>query len=101
MWNQVHGVQKIVGPITANATDGVNLICFSQGMHPQNYCKVAVIRLLLLVSHPGGVLCRGFLEAYPDHNVKTFISLSAPLAGQFGGWYNKGIVSCHMLLFCI
>ena len=84
MWDQVHGVQKIVAPIIANATDGVNLICFSQGMHPQNRCKVAVI--LLLVSSPGGVLCRGFLEAYPDHNVRTFISLSSPQAGQFGGW---------------
>ena len=32
MWDQVHGVQKIIGPIIANATDGVNLICYSQGM---------------------------------------------------------------------
>ena len=34
----------------------------------------------------GGLICRGFLEAYPDHNVRTFISLSSPQAGQFGGW---------------
>ena len=33
MWDQVHGVQKIIAPIIASATDGVNLICFSQGMH--------------------------------------------------------------------
>ena len=37
----------------------------------------------------GGLICRGFLEAYPDHNVKTFISLSSPQAGQFGGWIHK------------
>lgn len=37
------------------------------------------------LSHPGGLVCRGFLEAFPDHNVKTFISLSSPQAGQFGG----------------
>ena len=35
----------------------------------------------------GGLLCRAFLEAYPDHNVNTFISLSGPQAGQFGGKY--------------
>ena len=33
MWDQVHGVQKIIAPIIANATDGVNLICYSQGIH--------------------------------------------------------------------
>ena len=32
MWHQVHGVQEIVAPVFANATDGVNLICYSQGM---------------------------------------------------------------------
>ena len=35
--------------------------------------------------HAGGLLCRGFLEAYSDHNVRTFVSLSSPQAGQFGG----------------
>ena len=41
---------------------------------------------MFVPSHaPGGLLCRGFLEAYPDHNVRTFISLSSPQAGQFGG----------------
>lgn len=32
----------------------------------------------------GGLLCRAILEMY-DHNVHTFISLSSPQAGQFGG----------------
>ena len=41
--------------------------------------------LLLIPLAPGGLVCRGFLEAYADHNVKNFISLSSPLAGQFGG----------------
>ena len=31
MWDQVQGVQKKVAPIISNATDGVNLICYSQG----------------------------------------------------------------------
>lgn len=34
MWVQVDGVQKIVSPIISNATDGVNLICYSQGISP-------------------------------------------------------------------
>jgi palmitoyl-protein thioesterase len=62
MWDQVDGVQKKISPIISNATDGVNLICYSQG----------------------GMVCRGFIEAFPDHNVKSFISLSSPQAGQFG-----------------
>ncbi|XP_053381510.1 lysosomal thioesterase PPT2-A-like isoform X1 [Mercenaria mercenaria] len=41
--------------------DGINLICFSQG----------------------GQVCRGIIERM-DHNVHTFISLSAPQGGQFG-----------------
>lgn len=32
----------------------------------------------------GGLVCRGVLEMY-GHNVHTFISLSSPQAGQFGG----------------
>ena len=84
MWDQVDGVQKKLAPIIANATDGVNLICFSQGMHSQqNHCLCNPY--YPLVSSSGGLVCRGFLEAYADHNVKTFISLSAPQAGQFGG----------------
>jgi palmitoyl-protein thioesterase len=83
MWDQVHGVQKIIAPIIANATDGVNLICFSQG----------------------GLICRGFLEAYPDHNVRTFVSLSSPLAGQFGDtkyldFFLPNLTRDHLYLFC-
>ena len=83
MWDQVHGVQKKIAPIIANAVDGVNLICYSQGTHT-NSC-ISSCLFSLLPPSPGGLTCRGFLEAYPDHNVKTFISLSGPHAGQFGG----------------
>lgn len=33
----------------------------------------------------GGLICRAFLSTTPDHNVHTFISLSSPQAGQYGG----------------
>lgn len=36
----------------------------------------------------GGLIVRGMLETYGDkHNVKTFVSLSSPQGGQFGGKY--------------
>ncbi|MEQ2250552.1 Lysosomal thioesterase PPT2-A, partial [Ilyodon furcidens] len=31
-----------------------------------------------------GLVCRGILSTLPDHNVHSFISLSAPQAGQYG-----------------
>lgn len=80
MWEQVEGVQKKIAPIISNVTDGINLICYSQGMKLSLYNGY----ILLLSYFVGGLLCRGFLEAYPDHNVKTFVSLSSPQAGQFG-----------------
>jgi palmitoyl-protein thioesterase len=36
----------------------------------------------------GGLLSRVALQYYPDHCVKTFISLSSPQAGQYGGINN-------------
>ena len=33
----------------------------------------------------GGLVCRGIIQAFPNHNIHTFISLSAPLMGQYGG----------------
>ncbi|KAH8324562.1 hypothetical protein KR074_011279 [Drosophila pseudoananassae] len=32
----------------------------------------------------GGLLARAAIQSLPDHNVKTFISLSSPQAGQYG-----------------
>ena len=36
-------------------------------------------------THAGGLVCRAILQTTPEHNVKTFISLSSPQGGQFGG----------------
>uniref|UniRef100_A0A8C6LXR8 palmitoyl-CoA hydrolase n=1 Tax=Nothobranchius furzeri TaxID=105023 RepID=A0A8C6LXR8_NOTFU len=62
MWKQVEGFKAAIYPIMQNAADGVHLICYSQG----------------------GLVCRGILSTLPDHNVHSFISLSAPQAGQYG-----------------
>lgn len=39
---------------------------------------------LLTTIFSGGLICRGILST-TQHNVDTFISLSSPLAGQYGG----------------
>lgn len=36
----------------------------------------------------GGLIARGMLETYgTEHNVRTFVSLSSPQGGQYGGKY--------------
>lgn len=30
-------------------------------------------------------MCRGLIETLPDHNIDTFIALSTPQGGQYGG----------------
>uniref|UniRef100_A0A8C9Y8U7 palmitoyl-CoA hydrolase n=1 Tax=Sander lucioperca TaxID=283035 RepID=A0A8C9Y8U7_SANLU len=62
MWKQVQGFKKAFDSIVQKAPDGVHLVCFSQG----------------------GLICRALLSMAPDHNVHTFVSLSSPLAGQYG-----------------
>ncbi|KAF3692263.1 Lysosomal thioesterase PPT2-B [Channa argus] len=64
MWKQVQGFREAIGPIMRRAPDGIHLLCFSQG----------------------GLICRALLSTTPNHNVNTFISLSSPIAGQFGAW---------------
>ncbi|KAM9852362.1 lysosomal thioesterase PPT2-like [Aulostomus maculatus] len=62
LWWQVQGFRKAIEPIMKKAPDGIHLLCFSQG----------------------GLICRALLSTTPDHNVHSFISLSSPLAGQYG-----------------
>ncbi|CAG5135663.1 unnamed protein product [Candidula unifasciata] len=59
---QVETIAALLAPVLTNkSSDGTILICYSQG----------------------GLICRGLL-ALVQHNVDTFISLSSPLAGQYG-----------------
>lgn len=62
MWEQVETIRAKMLPIMSNLTDGGHLICFSQG----------------------GLICRAILETVPNHNIRTFVSLSSPQAGQYG-----------------
>ncbi|XP_029360609.1 lysosomal thioesterase PPT2-like [Echeneis naucrates] len=62
LWTQVRDFGKAIGPIMKKAPNGIHLLCFSQG----------------------GLICRALLSTMPDHNVHNFISLSSPLAGQYG-----------------
>ncbi|XP_062395631.1 lysosomal thioesterase PPT2-like [Sardina pilchardus] len=67
LWKQVEGFKKAIHPIMQNSSDGVHLICYSQG----------------------GMICRGLLATLNDHNIHSAIFLSAPLAGQYGGLDSK------------
>ncbi|KAK2844962.1 hypothetical protein Q5P01_011621 [Channa striata] len=62
LWIQVQGFRNAINSIMQSAPGGIHLLCFSQG----------------------GLICRALLSTIPNHNVNTFISLSSPLAGQFG-----------------
>jgi len=63
LWEQVQGFGEAVAPIMAKAPEGVHLICYSQG----------------------GLVCRALLSVMDEHNVDSFISLSSPQMGQYGG----------------
>uniref|UniRef100_A0A182NBG4 palmitoyl-CoA hydrolase n=1 Tax=Anopheles dirus TaxID=7168 RepID=A0A182NBG4_9DIPT len=62
-WHQVLEAQENLKVVCdLHSEEGINMIGYSQG----------------------GLLGRAVLQTYPDHCVKTFISLSSPQAGQFG-----------------
>ncbi|KAM4735836.1 lysosomal thioesterase PPT2-A-like [Anableps anableps] len=62
LWTQVRDFRKAIEDIMSEHPEGIHLLCFSQG----------------------GLICRAVLSMSPNHNVHTFISLSSPLAGQYG-----------------
>lgn len=66
MWDQVEAFGAVVRQFSQDNLDGVHLLCYSQG----------------------GLICRGIIESMPDINVSTFVSLSSPQGGQYGGYYH-------------
>lgn len=56
-----------------------NLISFKKWLLPLNYL------LLTSLFCSGGLTVRAILETMDDHNVDSFISLSSPQMGQYGG----------------
>ncbi|XP_054011902.1 lysosomal thioesterase PPT2 homolog [Hylaeus anthracinus] len=62
MWRQVEEIGMDVVSVGAAFPEGINLIGYSQG----------------------GLLARAILQRFPNHNVRNFISLSSPQAGQYG-----------------
>ncbi|XP_033346379.1 lysosomal thioesterase PPT2 homolog [Bombus vosnesenskii] len=62
MWHQVEEIGMDVMSVGAAFPEGINLVGYSQG----------------------GLLARTILQRFPDHNVRNFISLSSPQAGQYG-----------------
>ncbi|KAF2896367.1 hypothetical protein ILUMI_09806 [Ignelater luminosus] len=62
MWYQVQQLGNDLINITEKHPEGINLLGYSQG----------------------GLVARAILQAFPNHNVHNFISLSSPQAGQYG-----------------
>lgn len=62
IWHQVEEMGNDLMAICDRHPEGVHLLGYSQG----------------------GLIARAILENFADHNVKNFISLSSPQAGQFG-----------------
>ncbi|XP_071326403.1 lysosomal thioesterase PPT2-like [Trachinotus anak] len=83
LWRQVQDFRKAIDPIMEKAPDGIHLLCFSQG----------------------GLICRALLSTTPYHNVHSFISLSSPLAGQYGDtdylrWLFPGCIKKTVYKIC-
>lgn len=62
MWRQVQKFGEEFRNISERHPEGFHLIGYSQG----------------------GLISRALLETHPKHNVRNFISLSSPQAGQYG-----------------
>ena len=79
MWIQVEKIGEDLLDFSSKYPDGIHLIGYSQG----------------------GLIARGILQKYPNHNVKTFISLSSPQAGQYGSKFHVNLIYYNLLPFNI
>ncbi|XP_068151112.1 lysosomal thioesterase PPT2 homolog isoform X2 [Drosophila tropicalis] len=61
-WRQVEQIRDYIDEIGKAHPEGIIFLGYSQG----------------------GILARAAIQSLPQHNVKTFISLSSPQAGQYG-----------------
>ncbi|XP_030240044.1 lysosomal thioesterase PPT2 homolog [Drosophila navojoa] len=61
-WRQVQQIKDYIDQIGKLHPEGIIVLGYSQG----------------------GLLARAAIQSLPNHNVKTFISLSSPQAGQYG-----------------
>lgn len=73
-WHQVDELGNDLIEICNRHPEGVHLLGYSQG----------------------GLLARAILEVNGNHNVKNFISLSSPQAGQFGSKEHFQMI-CHKI----
>lgn len=49
MWTQVKTVQAKIQPFVTNATDGVNMICYSQGVCPYTQALIVCAQLCQVI----------------------------------------------------
>lgn len=66
-WHQVQEIGQDVLSLCDKHPDGIHLLGYSQG----------------------GLISRSILQAFPEHCVHNFISLSSPQAGQYGSEWDR------------
>lgn len=71
MWTQVKSVQAKIQPFVTNATDGVNMICYSQGVCPYTYSGINSL-CIALPSYNCVLGCRG--DAAARHSVCQWLN---------------------------
>lgn len=77
IWYQIDELGKDLQDICDRHPEGVHLLGYSQG----------------------GLVARGILESFDRLNVKNFISLSSPQAGQFGSKFVRTSKHWHKVSF--
>lgn len=79
MWYQVQQLGNDLMNITKKHPEGINFL----GKDIILNKKSSFITPFIGYSQ-GALIARAILQAFPDHNVHNFISLSGPQAGQYG-----------------
>lgn len=87
---QLQGIVEKMKPVLTDP-NGVHLVCHSQGVklkYFDSYSNLTYYRyeieIMLVFNCAGGLLCRAIIETLDGHNIQNFVSLSAPMMGQFG-----------------
>jgi hypothetical protein len=66
----------------------------------ENYESEFLIKIIILYSE-GGLVCRGMIENFSDLNVLTFVSLSSPQGGQYGGIFHRILGFYLVIVICL
>jgi palmitoyl-protein thioesterase len=98
MWDQVELFGAVARQISKENPEGIHLLCYSQGKW--KLWSEFLIKIIILYSE-GGLVCRGMIENFSDLNVLTFVSLSSPQGGQYGGIFHIILGFYLVIVICL